>query len=420
MKVLLVGNGAREHAIAKAIHKSDQEIELTSFMNRKNPGITGLSHKVILGDLTDFSKLKGIRADIAYIGPENPLASGIVDFLTENGIKAVGPDRICSLLESSKIYCRELLSKYNIDSNPAHSICRSVEDIVSAFSTFSSSVVKPDGLTGGKGVKVQGDHFHTVDEGIKLAKSLLKDDGGVLVEEKVQGVEFTLQAYVSKDGSFSFMPLVKDYKRAYDGDKGPNTGSMGSYSLSDHSLPFVSDSQLDETKRVMKSTVEALKKETGRPFCGILYGQFILSEERRKPVLLEYNVRFGDPESINVLSILEDDIVEIGDKMVSGKNIACLTNYRSEATVCVYLVPLGYPDKPVTDDEIIIPRDIHSSIYYASVSGELGSQKVHTTGSRAIALLSRAKTVKQAHSSVMKDIERFSGPVSFRSDIGLI
>ncbi|MFW9990554.1 MAG: phosphoribosylamine--glycine ligase [Candidatus Odinarchaeota archaeon] len=416
MKVLLVGNGAREHAIAKAIASSERDIELISFISRKNPGITSLSSRVITGEPENFAKLEGTGADLAFIGPEGPLARGVVDYLAEKEIPAVGPDASNSRLESSKVFCRELLSKYKIPVNPLYHVCKSNLEVEEAIRNIPEFVVKPDGLTGGKGVKVLGDHFNTASEGKNYALNLVKKDGQAIIEELLRGTEFTLQAFVSKNGSLSFMPLVKDYKRAYDGNTGPNTGSMGSYSAKDHLLPYLSPAVMEQAKTAMKRTVEAMKKETGQSYCGVLYGQFILA--KNSVFLVEFNVRFGDPEAINVLSLLNDDFIDIGEAMVNGESLQAV-NYQQKATVCVYIVPEGYPVKPVKDQPITVPRNSTSEIYYASVYGEPGTQEVFTTGSRAIAVLSKGETVEEAHSLAMKEVKSFSGPIFFRTDIGL-
>jgi phosphoribosylamine--glycine ligase len=418
-KVMLVGNGAREHAIAKRLVASGAE--LYSFMSQKNPGIAALSREIFIGKYDNFAFLeeklglendKGI--DFAFIGPEQPLAAGIVNFLEDVlGINCVGSRKEVAIIESSKIFTRKLLAEYQIDANPSFSICKSKEDIVSFLNIFPEVAVKPDILTGGKGVKVSGDQLHSRDEIINYALERIDQDGSVLLEEKLKGEEFTLQAFC--DGkTLLTMPLVQDFKRAYDGDKGPNTGSMGSYSCVNHELPFLSKEIIEQAKEVMQKTIEAIYHKTGFYFKGVLYGQFMLKDN--KPLLIEYNVRFGDPEAINVMELLNTNLVELSEQIIQGK----LTEikFEEQATVCVYLVPTGYPEKPLKGREIHLNDDLASiGLFYAAVYEEEG--KVKTTGSRAIALISKGETVEKARKKVYQLLEKkaVAGELFYRKDI---
>jgi len=239
--MLLVGNGAREHAIAEAISRSPQNPRLFSFMKANNPGIASLSEKIQPGSYADLKAITGFalenKIDFAVIGPEDPLNSGVVDALAQIGIPAVGPNQSLARLETSKSFTRNLVSKYNIPGNPQFKVFTSMDGIDAFLNVLEGIVLKPDGLTGGKGVLVQGDHFATKEEALKLCAQILKDSSSVIVEEKFDGEEFSLQCLC--DGKTVVgTPLVQDHKRRFDGDRGPNTGGMGSYSLPDQFHAF--------------------------------------------------------------------------------------------------------------------------------------------------------------------------------------
>ncbi len=408
--VLLVGNGAREHIIAKKLIENDATV--TAFMSQMNPGIEKCSKHQIIGSLTDFSKLSHLKqVDMAIIGPEVPLAHGITDFLQDSlEIPVIGPTQESAKIETSKAYCRSLLSKYHIPGNPLYKICTNSQDVKNFLKQTVKLVVKPDGLTGGKGVKLQGEHLHSKQEILTYAETCIRNDGKVLLEEQLQGTEFTLQAF--SDGKrLSFMPLVRDYKRAYDNDSGPNTGSMGSYTHSNHSLSYLDSSTIEHAKQIMYHTINAVYKDSQHYFQGILYGQFMLTSTGVR--LIEYNVRFGDPEAINVLSLLKSNLINIGQQITDQQ--LSDAEFHSEATVCVYLVPEGYPTNPIRDQplEIDEPEDI--DIFYASVYQK--NQKIYTTGSRSIALLGKGPNVPEARKKVYSNINKVSGKLRYRKDI---
>jgi len=222
MKVLLIGHGAREHAIAEQIAKSSV---LYAYMGHKNPGIARLAEKYFIGDITNpetigfWATTEGI--DIAFVGSDPSLAAGVTDALLHAGIPVASPTKQAARIEWDKAYTRELLARHKIPGSPEHFVVRSEEELKMAFKELEEVAVKPVGLTGGKGVKVMGDHFKTKNEAKKYAEEILKKDGVVVVEEKLVGEEFSLQAFV--DGSrMSAMPPVQDFKRAFENDTGPN------------------------------------------------------------------------------------------------------------------------------------------------------------------------------------------------------
>jgi len=408
MKVLVVGHGAREHAIAKKLAQED--LELVAAMSRLNPGIAALSERVEVFDINDPAEYGRFRdVDLAFVGPEAPLASGVSDRLWELGVPVVGARKALARLEWSKAYTRQVVQEHGISGNPEFAICRSAEEVDAFLKDHEEVAVKPDVLTGGKGVRVTGDHLNSVEETRGYALERVKQDGLVVIEEKLKGREFTLQAFT--DGKrVEVMPLVRDFKRAYDGDKGPNTGSMGSFSCPDHGMPDLPLEAVEKGIEIMGRTVEALSGSVGL-YQGVLYGGFMNTE--RGVYLIEYNARFGDPEAINVLALLETPLSEVGYGIVEGRLPE--TRFAEEATVCVYLTPEGYPVNPLRDQPIEVGETRHSEIYYASVYDDNGVVK--TTGSRSIALLGRGGTVSEAREKVYSDVGNIKGRLHYRTDI---
>ncbi|MEE9150740.1 MAG: phosphoribosylamine--glycine ligase, partial [Thermoplasmata archaeon] len=252
MKVLTVGGGAREHAIVKALLKGD--VELYSVMKNRNPGIARVSKDTLytketeVDKVTEWAKSKGV--DFAVIGPEAPLDAGIVDVLEKEGIPSVGPSQKASWIEISKRYMRDLMARHNLPGMVDYKVFDNTEEAKKFLKDYGKEVVvKPIGLTGGKGVKIMGEHLLTKENVIDYCKEIINNKIGgsssFILEEKIVGEEITLQAFC--DGSHIIpMPAVQDHKRAYEGDIGPNTGGMGSYSQENGLLPFLAKDEYDE------------------------------------------------------------------------------------------------------------------------------------------------------------------------------
>jgi len=409
LKVLVIGNGAREHAIAKKLYSDGAEI--IAAMAKRNPGIASISKRVEIFDILNpdgYARFNGV--DFAVIGPDPVLAAGITDVLESLGIPVVGPRKALARLEWSKSYAREVLTENGIPGNPEYKVARNVFEVKEFLKNHSDVAVKPDALTGGKGVKLTGEHLHSSAETEFYAQECIKKDGLVVLEEKLLGREFTLQAFV--DGRrVEVMPMVRDYKRAFDGDQGPNTGSMGSFSCPDHLLPDLPPSTVRKGKSIMEQTINSIHKTVG-DYRGFLYGGFMSTD--KGVYLIEYNARLGDPEAINVLSLLDSSLVKLSQEIIEGKlSKPCFNN---QASVCVYLVPEGYPENPVKDQPITIGKLTDSDAFYASVYDEDGVVK--TTGSRAIALLSHGLSVAEARSRVYSNISQVQGRLFYRHDIG--
>ncbi len=428
MKILLVGGGGREHALAAAIKRSPQKPLLYTVMSKKNPGIAALSEDVLIGDEKDaasiavFAKENGIS--MAFIGPEAPLSAGVSDALWAAGIPAVGPKKDCARIETDKAWARRFIEKNSIDGNPEYAVFTDYEPAAAFIDKLKDVAVKPAGLTGGKGVKVMGDQLPDIAAAKEYTKEVLKSDS-VVIEERFIGEEFTLQAFV--DGkNLAFCPTAQDHKRAYEGDVGPNTGGMGAYTNTGALLPFLKPEEYEAAKKIMKETVAAFPKETGDEFKGILYGQFILT--KRGPKLIEYNARFGDPEAMNVLSLLETDLVEIMKAVADGTLDQIHVEFSNKATVCKYAVPSGYPDDPKKDIEVAVLADgviadastgpdSDLIVYYSSVYEKDG--KIYTTGSRSVGVVGLAETVADAEKISQDALDtKVKGELFFRRDIG--
>lgn len=428
IKVLLVGNDARGHAIAEAIACSNYRVELFAFMESLNPGIAGLATGYELGKydkpaaiLAYVQSLNGV--DFAVISPEKPLFYGVVDALEETGIPCVGPNKLPAQIETSKSFTRKLLRKYGIPGNPQHWIFTSFNPgaIKVFMDHLGQAVIKPDGLTGGKGVMVQGDHFDTKDEALKICAEILKKHPAVIIEEKLDGEEFSLQCFT--DGkTVVATPPVQDHKRRMPGDTGLNTGGMGSYSCADHLLPFLKQSDIDQATQIVWQVVRAIDHETKELFRGILYGGFMVTADGVN--LVEFNARFGDPEAMNILPLLETNFVDICYGIIGGRLDEIPISFQKKATVCKYLVPWaygrdlpqGHPDLSSNSAKIEIGDLGDAKLYYSSV--EKRPDGIYTTASRAVAVLGIGDSLPQAEKIAEKAAQAFSDPVDHRRDIG--
>jgi len=416
MNILLIGGGGREHAIAEGIKRSKHNPFLYAVMAKKNPGIAVLCEDFLLEKETEVGKVieyaKSRNIEMAFVGPEAPLAAGIADALWEAGIPVVGPKKACAIIEFDKAWARNFMKKYGIEGCPAYEVFTEEGPAHTFIEKLGDVAVKPSGLTGGKGVKVMGDQLPDL-EAAKAYASELLEKGPVVIEERFIGEEFTLQALV--DGkSLIFFPAVQDHKRAYEGNLGPNTGGMGSYTDAGELLPFMLPADLEKVKKIMQDTVKALYEETGTGYLGVLYGQFILTASG--PKVVEFNARFGDPEAMNVIPLIETDFVDIMSAMVKGTLDELPVNFSRKATVCKYAVPAGYPDTPEKDSEIIVGNIGGASVYYASVYEKEG--KIYTTSSRAVAALGCAETIDAAEKIAQNALENIRSKLFFRKDIG--
>lgn len=419
MIILLIGSGAREHAIAMALNRASQEKSIHCLASNMNPGIAQLCTEIKIGNYNDPEFVRkyanDIKADLAIIGPENPLAEGVSDDLWKHGIKVVGPKKNLAQIETSKTFTRDLLTEYNIPACPEYRTFSGMDGVKEFLSVLKDDyVVKYDGLAGGKGVKVSGDHLRSHEEALNYCHKLVNSGGKFVVEKKLVGEEFSLMSFCDGD-TLKHMPIVQDHKRAYEGDTGPNTGGMGTYSDADHSLPFLTDEDIVQAQEINNATVKALKNKFADGYKGILYGGFMATATGVK--LIEYNARLGDPEAMNVLSLLQSDFLTICQGIVNGTLDRVDVRFSNLATVCKYAVPNGYPDKPVKGEPIDLSNvKNQEGLFYASV--DIKNGQLIEAGSRTAAVVGIANTISDAEKIAEKEISSLEGPLFHRNDIG--
>jgi len=423
LNVLLIGNGAREHAVAEAIARSSRRPKLFSYMKTNNPGIASLSEEIAIGgygDLAAISKFaRACHIDFAVIGPEEPLNNGVADALREAGVPSVGPTKNLARLETSKSFTRHLLEKYRIPGNPEFKTFSSLNGIGEFLDELDGIVIKPDGLTGGKGVMVQGDHFQRREEAMDCCRTILEEYGNVIIEERMEGEEFSLQCLC--DGKTVIAtPPVQDHKRRFAGDRGPNTGGMGSYSCEDHTLPFLRPEDIVDGLTITRRVAEAIYRETGEYYKGVMYGGFMVTRSGVK--LLEYNARFGDPEAMNILPLLKTDFVDLCGAIIDGTLDRINVEFEKKAAVCKYIVPKGYGLPGEHSDSASLSSRIEvgdvgaARLYYSSVDRR--ENGLYMTMSRALGVVGIADRLTEAERIAESAVAAVKGPVDHRPDIG--
>lgn len=425
MNVLVIGGGAREHAICDAVSRSEN-ISLYSVMSNLNPGIERKAVNYLLETETNVDRVvkyaKEKKIDLALVGPEAPLELGLADELNKNGINTCAPTKGAARIETDKEWMRNLVEKYKIPGQLKYKSFSDVEKAKEFIEKQEGEVaIKPVGLTGGKGVKIAGDHFNGIDEAVSYVKEVIeKKIGGVakvLIEEKAVGEEFTLQAF--SDGSnIVTLPAVQDHKRLLPDDRGPNTGGMGSYSCANGLLPFLSKADYDEGASILQKIVDALKIE-GCKYIGPIYGQFILTSEGIK--IIEINARFGDPENMNVLPLLKTDFIELCNYMLDEKLSDKKIQMQEKSTVCKYVVPEGYGVKSMIGEKIQVGKEsveiTGAKLFYASVNKK--NNDIFTTSSRSLAVVGIADELSDAEEICEKALTYVKGDHIFiRHDIG--
>ena len=418
----MVGGGGREHCIVEALRRSGADV--LAVMGNQNPGIRRAAKDVAIHDVTDAvwitEWVESRGADVAVIGPEAPLAAGVVDALDAAGIPAVGPTKAAAQIETNKEFARNLMRDHGI---PGVIDYWAFDDLP-AFEAWLRDceielVVKPLGLTGGKGVKVMGDHLADYAEVLEYGREILQNRiGGAsrfLVEERVVGEEFSLQCLT--DGKTVVpTPLAQDHKRALEGDRGPNTGGMGSYSDADHLLPFLTAKDRDAAFSICKKVIDAMRKR-GTPFKGCLYGGFVATKHGVR--VLEFNARFADPECMNVLPLFAGDFADACARMASG-GLKSSAAFHKKATVCKYVVPIGYGAKSVAGEPLAVDEKkiaaTGAHLYYASVNEKDGA--VLTTTSRALAVAGVHHSLEKAEAQAEAALQFVKGNAYVRHDIG--
>lgn len=432
MRILLISSSARGHAIADALSRSPQKPEIISICPNRNLGLLKLSSALHVGDIMDFPWVLDIaqrtKPDFAFIGPDDPIGAGLADELENIGIKSVAPKKSLARVESSKGFTRDLLLKYGIDANPQFRVFTldmisdgALEQAKISMYEFMDKelhgqfVVKYDALKGGKGVKISGEHLGSIDQGIAYALDCIEECERVVIEEKLIGIEFSLMSFVS-GARVVDMPAVQDHKRAYEQDAGPNTGGMGAYTDANHSLPYLEQSDIARAQEINRLTAAALMKECGEPYTGILYGGFIAVKDGVR--VIEYNARFGDPEALNVLPLMQSDFVAICQSIIDGTLTDDLVYFEKKATVCKYITPLSYPEAKTERGQAVIFPTIpgNARLYYGDVIEENG--KTILGGSRSAGIVGIGDTIDEAERIAQSLCTQVQGPVRLRKDVG--
>jgi len=416
MKVLVIGKGAREHALVWKLSQSRQVKKL--YCAPGNPGIGNLAELIEIPSesidrLIQFAQSNKI--DLTVVGPEAPLAAGIVDQFQKEGLAIFGPTQTAARLESSKVFAKEFMHKYHV---PTASY-EVFSDFLSALSFSRRAgfplVIKATGLAAGKGaviVKNREEAERTLRE-MMLDKILGKSGEEVVIEDYLEGEELSLMAFC--DGNCIVpMLLAQDHKKVYDGDEGPNTGGMGTYAP----VPFVSSSELQELQeKILEPTLKGLQKE-GIDFKGIIYAGLMLTGS--EPKVLEYNCRFGDPEAQAVLPLLKSDLVEICLAVIEGRLHKVTLQWEKSFATCVVLASEGYPGVCEKGREIRGLDEISSReglVFHAGT--KLSQGKLVTSGGRVLGVTALGQTLEQSIEKVYRIVDKiyFEG-MQYRTDIG--
>ena len=416
MKVLLIGSGGREHAIAWALSRSPHVSKI--YNNSSNAGILSLAeafNESTLDGLAAFAKKAEI--DLTIVGPEQPLVDGIVDVFEAQGLKIFGPCKAAAELEGSKIFAKEFMLKYGIPTARAESHFNSETAITSIKSATLGFplVIKADGLAAGKGVVIAENEAIAVETIQSFMSSHKLGTAGdkILLEECLVGREISL--LVIADGKdFVALPVAQDHKRAFDHDEGPNTGGMGVFST-----PGLIDKTLEAQilKEIVAPSLAATKAE-GFAFKGVLFIGLMLTEDG--PKVLEYNVRFGDPETQAVLKRLDSDLFELLLAAAEGNLSTIKPNWSQDSTCCVVMASAGYPGNYETGKIISGLEEVDSAVtvFHAGTKRD-EFQNVVSNGGRVLGVSARAKDLSEAVELAYKEILKIKFDGAFyRSDIG--
>jgi len=417
MKVLIIGGGGREHAICWKIKTYSENYEIFSI-----PGNGGISliGKCIKKDIGNFEEVMEVvkenKIDIIIVGPENPLSDGIVDFFKNKGIKIFGPEKKGAILESSKCFAKEFMKKYEVPTAD-YEIGESFEESIKILEKRSyPCVIKYDGLAAGKGVRIV-ENFNEGKSYIEeiFNKKIFKGKPGVVIEDCLYGKELSYLIFTDTE---TYIPMVpaKDYKRVFDGDRGPNTGGMGCYSP-----PIYFNEELErEIKiKIVEPTIKGIQKEN-IDYRGVLYFGLMITE--KGPYVLEYNVRFGDPETQVILPRLENDLIEIVESIIERELKRVKIKWKEEKSLCVILASKGYPGEYEKGKEIKgidkVKKVKDVIIFHSGTKIENG--KIYTDGGRVLGITGIDKDMVKLREKVYKAVETidFEGK-HYRKDIGI-
>lgn len=412
MKVMVVGGGGREHAIIRKI-KENKSVDVIFAL----PGNGGISRDAVCVDIgateldaiVDFAQKK--RVDYAVVAPDDPLALGLVDMLEAVGIPSFGPHKNAALIEASKSFAKDLMKKYGIPTASYEVFTDMGKALEYVRSQEPPVVVKADGLALGKGVTIA----ETVEEAEAAVKSMMEDrkfgDSGakVVIEEYLEGPEVSVLSFT--DGN-AIIPMISsmDHKRALDGDKGPNTGGMGAIAPNPYYTPEIAERCM---KEIFVPTIKAMNAE-GRQFRGCLYFGLMITKDG--PKAIEYNCRFGDPETQVVLPLLESDLLDVMMHVTNGTLSEADVRFSDDCACCVVVASKGYPVKYEKGYEIFIPEGMEN-IYVAGAK-EINGRLV-TSGGRVLGVTCTGRDLKLAITNAYQDVSKVRFENDFyRRDIG--
>lgn len=415
MKILIVGNGGREHAITWKIHQSPLVKGL--YCVKGNAGTAKIAQNIPIEPtdvkaLADFAEKEGI--DFTIVGPEAPIVAGITNEFEKRGLRIFAPNQRASMLEGSKIFAKEFMQKYSVPTAEFHTFeeAQKAKNFIKDFGL--PVVIKADGLASGKGVFICKDYeeaFRTIDN--LMVKKILGEAGSrVVIEEFLEGEEASYIVMLNGD-NYVALPTSQDHKRLLDGDRGPNTGGMGAYSPN----PFVDEATERAIRKLIIERVIKGLKEEGIYYRGFLYAGLMLTKDG--PKVLEFNVRLGDPEAQPLLMRIKGDFLETLLNFYEGKPVSFDIDPRH--TICVVLASKGYPEKPEDGKEVFGLEEVEKmeDIVVFHAGTELKEGKVITKGGRVLNVCAWGNTLKEAIEKVYKATERirFDG-MHFRKDIG--
>ncbi|GIM31751.1 phosphoribosylamine--glycine ligase [Paraclostridium bifermentans] len=417
MKILVVGSGGREHAICYSLLKGKKVNEI--YCAPGNAGISEIAQCLSIKD-NDIDNLykfaKENKIDLTIVGPEVPLVDGIVDKFEKENLKIFGPNKKCSMLEGSKAFSKEFMSKHDIPT-AKYKEYRSLDEAISEIDSFGYPVViKADGLAAGKGVVIAKDK----EEGIKALKEMMSDKKfgiageKIVIEEFLKGIETSILAFVDNN-TIVPMESAKDHKKVYNNEEGPNTGGMGTFSPSN-----IYDEQLSHIvkKEVLDKTLKGFKDDNLN-YKGILFIGLMITEDG--PKVLEYNVRFGDPETQSVLLRLETDLIEIIEAILENRLNEIHIKYDEKNAVCVMLTSGGYPESYEKGKVITGLDKVDEDIVIFHSGTKKINNKLVTNGGRVIGISAKGNSLEEASKKVYKNIEKikFEG-MHYRTDIGVL
>lgn len=416
MKILVVGGGGREHAIAWKLSNENNVEKI--YCAPGNAGIADVAECLNINDsdidsLVNFAKEN--KVDLTIVGPEVPLVKGIVDIFEKEGLRVFGPNKECARLEGSKAFCKEFMVRHNIPT-AKYKEYTNLDEAISEIDSFGYPVViKADGLAAGKGVVIPENR----EDAIKTLKEIMSDkkfgDAGdkVVVEEFLKGIETSILAFVDNN---TIIPMVsaKDHKKVYNKEEGPNTGGMGTFSPSEI---YTDELAKEIQENVLNTTLEGFKKDNLN-YKGILFVGLMITEYG--PKVLEYNVRFGDPETQSVLFRLDTDLHKIMNSIIDNKLNEIEIEYKREEAVCVILTSGGYPDNYEKGKIITGLENLDKEIVVFHSGTKMVDNNLVTNGGRVIGITANASTVEEAAKKVYENIKKigFEG-MHYRTDIGM-